>query len=86
MMSVVGLSASNPDTKKGILRITESKFALLRYTEYQKTLYAMQLEHGGLPTSPPCLMITMFHGENFILPSVHTTYLRVCSAASGRSS
>jgi hypothetical protein len=42
----------------------------------------VQLEHGGLPTSPPYLMITMFHGVNSILPSVHTTYLRVCSAAS----
>jgi hypothetical protein len=41
-----------------------------------------QLDHGGLPTSPPCLMITMFHGENSVLSSVHITYLRVCSTAS----
>jgi hypothetical protein len=40
------------------------------------------LEHGGLPTSPPYLMITMSHGVNSVLPSVHTTYLRVCSTAS----
>jgi hypothetical protein len=46
----------------------------------------VQLEHGGLPTSPPYLMITMFHGVNSVLPFVHTTYLRVCSTASWRSS
>jgi hypothetical protein len=40
------------------------------------------LEHGGLPTSPPYLMITMFHGVYYVLPSVHITYLWVCSAAS----
>jgi hypothetical protein len=43
---------------------------------------AFQMEHGGLPTSPPRLMIPMFHGENFVLHSVHITYLRICSAAS----
>jgi hypothetical protein len=37
----------------------------------------VQLEHGGVPTSPPCLMITMFHGENSVLHSMQTTYLRV---------
>jgi hypothetical protein len=42
----------------------------------------VQLEHDGLPTSPPYLMITMLHGVNSVLPSVHTTYLRVCSTAS----
>jgi hypothetical protein len=42
----------------------------------------VQLEHGGLPISPPYLRITMFHRANFILPSVHITYLWVCSAAS----
>jgi hypothetical protein len=26
-----------------------------------------QLEHSGLPTSPPYLMITMFHGVNSVL-------------------
>jgi hypothetical protein len=48
----------------------------------QRISLEVQLEHGGLPTSPPCLMITMFHGVNSVLPSVHTTYLQVCSAAS----
>jgi hypothetical protein len=42
----------------------------------------VQLEHGGLPTPPPCLLITIFHGENFVLHFVHITYLRVYSAAS----
>jgi hypothetical protein len=41
-----------------------------------------QLEHGGLPTSPPYQMITMFHELNFVLPSLNITYLRVCSVAS----
>jgi hypothetical protein len=41
-----------------------------------------QLEHGGLPTSPPYLLITMFHEVNFVLPFVLITYLRVCSAVS----
>jgi hypothetical protein len=74
--------ATDPLEADSWLHTTESKFGLLHYTEYQKTLYAAQLEHGGLPTSPPYLMITMSHGVNSVLPSVHTTYLRVCSAAS----
>jgi hypothetical protein len=40
-----------------------------------------QLEHGGLPTLPPYLMIIVFHGENSVLHSVHITYLQVYSAA-----
>jgi hypothetical protein len=42
----------------------------------------VQLEHGGLPTSPPYLMITMFHEMNSVLPSVHITYLWVYSTSS----
>jgi hypothetical protein len=45
-----------------------------------------QLERGGHPTSPPYLMITMFHGVNSVLPFMHITYLWVCSTASRRSS
>jgi hypothetical protein len=41
-----------------------------------------QLELGGLPTLPPYLMITMFHGVNYVEPFVHITYLWVYSAAS----
>jgi hypothetical protein len=113
MMSVVGLSASNPDTKKGIFctqtfwQLTRqslpSRLTPWRWTvgsasrspslDYfavqsikrlctQHNSLEVQLEHGGLPTSPPYLMITMFHGENSVLPSVHTTYLQVCSASS----
>jgi hypothetical protein len=79
--------ATDPLEADNWLCTTESKFPLLHCTEYQKTLYAAQqlrgaLENGGLPTSPPCLMITMFHGVNSVLPFVHTTYLRVCSIAS----
>jgi hypothetical protein len=69
------------------LRTTESKFGLLHCTEYQKTLYAAQQLRGTTgawwaSTSPPSLLITMFHGENSVLHSVHTTYLRVYSVAS----
>jgi hypothetical protein len=68
--------------------------SLARYAEYLFNLQhnttrtgmcsssEAQLEHGGLPTSPPCLMITMSHGVNSVLPSMHITYLRVCSTAS----
>jgi hypothetical protein len=41
-----------------------------------------QLEHGGLPTSPPYLLITMSHGVNSVLPSVHIIYLWVYYVAS----
>jgi hypothetical protein len=41
-----------------------------------------QLEPGGLPTSPPYLLIAMFHWISFVLLSTHFTYLRVCSAPS----
>jgi hypothetical protein len=41
-----------------------------------------RLEHGGPPTSPPYLLITMFHWVNFVPPFVHITYLWVCSAPS----
>jgi hypothetical protein len=108
MTSVVELSASNPDSKRGILRTqifwqlthqflanatdplaadswlytTESKFGLLHYTEYQKTLYATQQLRGTAGawwTSyiAPYMMITLFHGVNSVLPFVHTTYLWV---------
>jgi hypothetical protein len=69
--------ATDPLEANNWFRTTESKFGLLHCTEYQKTLYAAQQLRGGLPTSPPCLKITMFHGVNSILPSVHITYLRV---------
>jgi hypothetical protein len=73
----------DPSEADSWLCTTKSKFGLLHCTEYQKTIYdVQQLEHGGLPTSPPYLMITMFHGENSVLHSVHITYLWVCSATS----
>jgi hypothetical protein len=78
---LVYADATNPLEADSSLRTMESKFGLLHYIEYQKTA-AQQLREGGLPTSPPCMMITMFHGVNSILSSVHTTYLRVCSVAS----
>jgi hypothetical protein len=34
-----------------------------------------QLEHGGPSTSPPYMLITMFHGVNSIPPFMHITYL-----------
>jgi hypothetical protein len=74
--------ATDPLEVDSWLRTTEYKFGLLHYTEYEKTMYAVQLEHVGLPTSPPYLLITMFHGVNSIPPSMHITYLWVCSIAS----
>jgi hypothetical protein len=54
MTSVVETSASNPDTKRGILRTQifwqltrQSKFGLLHCTEYQKTLYAAHQLRGA---------------------------------------
>jgi hypothetical protein len=41
-----------------------------------------QLEPGGLPTLPPYLLITVFHGVSSVLHSLLITYLRVCSASS----
>jgi hypothetical protein len=69
------------------LQTMESKFGLLHYTEYQKTMYAAQQLRGtaracGLPTSSPYLLITMFYGVNSMLPSMNITYPRVCSATS----
>jgi hypothetical protein len=67
------------------LRTTESKFGLLRSIKrlyMQHSSLGVQLEHGGLPTPPPCLLITMFPGKNSVLHFVHITYLRVCSTAS----
>jgi hypothetical protein len=65
---------------------TESKFGLLHYTEYQKTLYAAQQLRGAAgawwASYTATLLITMFPGKNYILHFVHITYLRVCSAAS----
>jgi hypothetical protein len=60
---------------------------LLHCTEYQKILYAVQQLRGiagawWASYIAPYLMITMFYGVNSILPSVHITYLRVCSTAS----
>jgi hypothetical protein len=113
MMRVVGLSANNPDTKRGILRtqifwqLTRQSL-LMRSTPWRRTAGSaprspsldyftaqsikrlctqcssldVQLEHGGVPTSPPYLRITMFHGVNSVLPSMHITYLRVCFTAS----
>jgi hypothetical protein len=78
--------ATGPLEVDSWLRTMEYKFGLLHCTEYQKTMYTAQLEHGGLPTSPPYLMITMFHGVNSVLPFVHITYLWVYSTASCRSS
>jgi hypothetical protein len=34
-----------------------------------------QPEHGGLPTLPPYLLVTMFHGVRSVLLSAHITYL-----------
>jgi hypothetical protein len=48
MMSIMGPSTSNPDPLEvdSWLRTTESKFGLLHYIEYQKTLYAAQQLRG----------------------------------------
>jgi hypothetical protein len=113
MMSIMGLSASNLDTKRGIIR-TRTFWQLTRQplpmqpTPYRQTAGSaprslslgyfivqsikrlctlcssleVHLEYGGLPTSPTYLMITMFHGMNSVLPSVHITYLQVCSTVS----
>jgi hypothetical protein len=75
--------ATDPLEADSWLCTTESMFGLLHCTEYQKTLYAaQQLEHCGLPTLPPYMMITMLHGMNFVLSSMHISYVRVYSAAS----
>jgi hypothetical protein len=47
----------------------------------QRSSSEAQLEPGGLHTSPSYLVITKFHGASFVLPSMHTTYLQVCSAS-----
>jgi hypothetical protein len=113
MMSVVGPSAINPDTKRGIL--CTWIFCLLTYlslsmrlTPWRQTAgsapqslslgyFTVQsfkrlctphssseahMEHGGLPTSPPYLLITMFYGVNSVLSSAHITYPQVYSAVS----
>jgi hypothetical protein len=113
MMSVVGPSASNHGSRKGILRtrtfwqLTHQSL-LMRSTPYRQTAgsaprsqslgyctvqsikrlctqhisLGVQLEHGGLLTPPPCLLITMFPGKNSVLHFMHITYPWVCSAAS----
>jgi hypothetical protein len=52
----------------------------------QHNNFEAQLEPGGLLTSPPYLLITMFHGMSSVLLSSHITYLWVCSAPSYRNS
>jgi hypothetical protein len=84
---LVFADATDPLVVDSWLRTTESMFGLLHYIEDQKTLYTAQKLRGAagawwLPTLPPCLMITMSHGVNSVLPSVHTTYQWVRSAAS----
>jgi hypothetical protein len=83
----VFVDATDPLEADSWLRTTESKFGLLHCTKYQKTMYVgssleAHLEHGGLPSSPPYLLTTMFHGMTSVLPSVHINYLRVCSIVS----
>jgi hypothetical protein len=48
----------------------------------QRNSSEAQLEPRGFPTLPPYLLITMFHGATFVLPSAHITYLWDCSALS----
>jgi hypothetical protein len=48
----------------------------------QHNNFEAQLEPGGLPTSPPYLLITMSHGMSSVLLSAHITYLQVCSTLS----
>jgi hypothetical protein len=54
-------------TIKGIRRLC------MQYSNFEA-----QLEPGGLLTSPPYLLITMFHGMSSTLLFTHITYLRVC--------
>jgi hypothetical protein len=113
----MGLSASNPNIKRGILhtqifwqltrqslpmRLTPWRWTAgstpqspcLGYITIQsiRRLYThrsnseAQQGPSGLHTSQPYLQITMFHGVSSVLPSAHTTYPRLCSTPSGRSS
>jgi hypothetical protein len=61
------------------LRSTESKFRLLHFTKYQKTLYVdnnfeAQREPSGPPTLPHYQLIIKFHGVSSTPPSVAITY------------
>jgi hypothetical protein len=44
--------------------------------------YEAQLVPGGLHTLPHYVLITTSHGVSSTMPSMLTTYLRVCSIAS----
>jgi hypothetical protein len=52
----------------------------------QHNNFEAQLEPSGLPALLPYLLITMSHGMNSVLLSVHITYLWVCSVPSERNS
>jgi hypothetical protein len=70
--------ATDPLEADSWLSTKESKCRLLHCTEYQKTLYVAQQLRGlvrawWLPTSPPYLLITMFHGTSYVLLSTHIT-------------
>jgi hypothetical protein len=98
-MSIVGLSASNLATKKGILHTqtfwqltrqslpvrlalrgrqlaphTESKFGLLRYTEYQKTLYAAHQLRGTAGAWWPSYIATLPDDHHVLWGEFHTTF------------
>jgi hypothetical protein len=74
--------ASNPLEADNWIRITDSKFGLLHYSEVHKTLYVAQQLRGsivldGPTTSPLFMMATRYHGTSFARLSVDTTYPRV---------
>jgi hypothetical protein len=86
--SPVFADATDPVEVDNWLHTIESKFRLLHCTEYQKTLYTVQQLRGSARawwasyiTALPVL-ITKFHGVSSVLPSMHITYLRICSAPS----
>jgi hypothetical protein len=65
--------AKDPLEANDWLRTRESKFGLLHYTEYQKTLYAAQQGPGGHHTPPCCQQNIMCHGASSVPLSVATT-------------
>jgi hypothetical protein len=68
------------------LRIIESKFGLLHYTEIQKTLFMDPRVLGGLTSPPLFRMTTRCHGPSFAQLFVGTTSPRAWWLTSFRSS
>jgi hypothetical protein len=67
--------ATDPLEADSWLCTTESMFELFKRLCTLRNSLEVQLEHGGLPTSPPYLFITMLHGMTSVLSSVHITHL-----------